>query len=118
MIQEFCDIEVTFRDHKLSACCASEREAKRKWAGNARKVLTRLALLASADALSDLEEAPGRCHALKGDRAGEFAMDLWGSTRLVFEVADDPAPVLGDGGLDRSRVTKVRILEVVDYHGN
>jgi toxin HigB-1 len=111
-------IEVEYRDRKLGACCSDEKEAKKKWAGNYRKVLIRVALLMSADSLADLEQAPGRCHPLTSNRAGQFALDLWGSRRLVFEPANEPLPELPDGGLDRTRVTKVRVLEVVDYHGD
>ena len=35
---------------------------------------------------------------------------------LVFEPANDPLPVNDDGSLDLGAVTKVRILEVTDYH--
>lgn len=80
-------------------------------------MLIRVALLSSAGTLADLTHTPGRLHPLKGDRAGQFALDLWGSFRLVFEPANVPLPKLPDGGLDRTRVTKIRILEVVDYHG-
>jgi len=77
----------------------------------------RLASLAATDVLEDMAKAPGRCHALGADRVGQFAVDLWGSYRLVFEVADNPVPRLPDGGIDRNRVSAIRILEVVDYHG-
>ena len=44
-------------------------------------------------------------------------MSLWGSYRLVFEADHNPLPLLDDGGIDRARVTKIVIKEVVDYHG-
>jgi proteic killer suppression protein len=65
-----------------------------------------------------MANVPGHCHALTEDRAGQFALDLWSSYRLVFEPADNPLPLLPDGGLDRHQVRRVRILEVVNYHGN
>lgn len=78
----------------------------------------RLATLAAAPALADMANLPGRCHALRGDRQGDFAVNLWGSYRLVFGPNHDPVPTLADGGLDRSRVTRILIKEVVDYHGD
>jgi len=36
----------------------------------------------------------------------------------VFGVANDPVPRREDGGIDLERVTAIRILEVVDYHGS
>ena len=59
---------------------------------------------------------PGRCHELKGNRADQLSLDLDGPYRLIFEPAHDPIPRRPDKGLDWTRVTAVRILEVVDYH--
>lgn len=44
-------------------------------------------------------------------------MTITRNYRLIFEPADKPVPQLEHGGLDWSAVTKVRILEVTDYHG-
>jgi toxin HigB-1 len=71
----------------------------------------------AAPTLQDMEGAPGNCHQLRADRAGEFAVYLWGSYRLVFEADHDPPPLREDGGIDRTRVTRISIKEVVDYHG-
>jgi proteic killer suppression protein len=65
-----------------------------------------------------MDGAPGNCHALRADRLGQFALSLWGSYRLVFEPNHNPIPRLPDGGIDRAVVTRIRILEVVDYHGD
>lgn len=85
---------------------------------NCRIVQRRLASLLAAETLADMLGVPGRCHALKGDRAGQYAVHLWEPYRLVFEPADlllDRTPV---GGLDIKQVTAIRILEIVDYHGD
>lgn len=110
-------IDIEFRDQALASCWVDERAARRRWGTSYRKVLIRLALLASAETLSDLEHAPGRCHPLSGDRVGQFALDLWSTYRIVFEPANLPLPKLPQGGPDRTRVTKVRVLGVVDDHG-
>jgi proteic killer suppression protein len=80
--------------------------------------LVRLASLQAAETLADMELVPGRLHALTGDRQGQFALSLWGSQRLVLVPDEDPLPLLADGGLDRERVTKLNVLEVVDDHGD
>lgn len=64
-----------------------------------------------------MANVPGHCHALTENRAGQFAVDLWGSYRLVFEPGESPVPLLPDGGIDLVMVRRVRILEVTDYHG-
>jgi len=60
---------------------------------------------------------PARCHPLQGDRAGEFAVDVHQPYRLIFEPANDPIPKKEDGSIDLKKITRIRILEVEDYHG-
>lgn len=72
--------------------------------------------MAAAPTLADLRGAPGRLHPLTGDRAGQYAYDLRGATRLTFRPNHDPVPELAGGGIDASKVTAVVIDEVVDYH--
>ena len=71
------------------------------------------------------ELVAGRPHPLKGDseallrsadRAGQFAVDLEGAKRLVFEPANDPIPCNEDGSIDWSKVTHVCIVFIGDYH--
>lgn len=111
-------IEIQWFDRKLERTCASDRLGQKAF-GQARwrKLKVRLALLDSAATLADLRAAPGHWHALGADRVGQWSTSLDGNFRLVFEPANEPLPVLPDGGLDPSRVTKIRIIEVVDYHG-
>ena len=71
----------------------------------------------AAPSLKDMDGVPGRCHALRADRAGEFSMTLWGSYRLILELNHNPVPRLENGGIDRKQVTRIVIKEVVDYHG-
>ena|SRR5437867_10952901 len=94
----------------------SEVAARRRWPDSSRILIRRIAELAAASSLADLRNAPGRCHALAGTRAGQYALRLSARTRLVFEPFHDPVPRVVDGGIDLSRVTAVRILDVADYH--
>jgi proteic killer suppression protein len=99
--------------------CSDDRLGVRHWgAENWPRLKRRLASLLGAPTLRDMDGVPGNCHQLRGDRAGQFAVDLWGSFRLVFEPDHEPVPALPDGGVDRARVTAIMIKEVVDYHGN
>ena len=62
------------------------------------------------------ELAAGRPHPLKGNRLGEFALDLDGGRRLVFVPTEIPPPARDDGSIDWHRVTRVRITFIGDYH--
>jgi toxin HigB-1 len=110
-------IDISWSSSKLEKKCADDLQGVRHWgADNWRALKRRLAVLAAAPTLEDMEGVPGRCHQLVGDRAGQFAMDLRGPYRLIFEPDHNPLPRIGDGGIDRARVTKITIREVVNYH--
>lgn len=112
-------IHISWSNRKLERSCADAKRGQRTWGAEHWKVLQRrLASLLAAPTLRDLDAVPGRCHELHADRRGQFAIALWGSYRLVFVPDHDPIPRLVDGGIDRTRVTRVSITEVVDYHGD
>ena len=108
-------MEINFKDKKLWELCEQRSTAERKLGSPcARKLRSRLADLQAARCVTDL--VPGRPHPLGGDRAGQFAVDLEGGRRLVFEPDHNPVPTKEDGGIDWSRIARVRIIYVGDYH--
>ena len=71
----------------------------------------------AADTLEDLGKAPGaRCHELTANLKGQLAVDLVHPYRLVFRPDHDPVPAKEDGGLNWQAVTRVIIIDIVDYH--
>ena len=110
-------LEVVFATRDLEKRLGSDK-ARRKHLGEeiGHRVARRLLQLNAASSLEELRNAPGRCHELGEDRKGQLGMTVTRNYRLVFEPADEPVPQLGHGGLDWNAVTKVRILEVTDYH--
>jgi proteic killer suppression protein len=112
-------IEIVWSDHKLEKHCTSDKTGLRHFGKEHWSVMRRrLDALTAAPTLKEMEGVPGNCHALTADRAGEFALSLWGPYRLIFVPDHDPVPALDDGGIDRSLVTKISIREVADYHGD
>jgi len=112
-------IEILFRTRKMEKACSSEKESKRTWGKSAPVLRQRVAELAAADTLGDMMLLPAaRCHQLKGDRDGQFAVDLKHPHRLIFEPVNSPVPRKEDGGVDLEKITSVYVLEVVDYHGD
>jgi proteic killer suppression protein len=112
-------MEILFANERMRKMLSDPKALVRAYGQEqARVIARRIADMMAADSLAALRALPGRCHALTGNRAGQFAMELRGPYRLVFEGANDPLPVRADGSLDRSRVTLVRVLkEREDYHG-
>ena len=113
-------MEIFFASRKMQKQCASEKETIKKWGSqNGERVRRRLAQLRAAENLAVMMALPfGRCHPLKGDRRGQFAVDVKHPFRLIFEPAHDPLPLKEDGGLEPAKVTRIRVLEIGDYHGD
>lgn len=111
------EIEVIFASEELEDACRSNKEAERMWGQVGRVVIRRLATIAAAEAMVHLVNVPGRFHALTGDRKGQYAMEVSQRQRLILEPGNNPLPRAPDGGVDLGRVTLVRILGVIDYHG-
>lgn len=110
-------IDIAWSDRKLEKQCASDKAGLRHFGKDHWSMLRRrLDALTAAPTLEDMDGVPGNCHALSADRAGQFAVNLWGPYRLIFAPDHDPVPTLDDGGIDRSLVTSVSIVEVADYH--
>ena len=79
-------MEVRFRTNELQECYLHFRKAARVL-GNAlaRKYIQRVNILRVVHNLHDLRELPGlRCHPLKGERAGQWAVNLDRYNRLIF----------------------------------
>ncbi|WP_319559004.1 type II toxin-antitoxin system RelE/ParE family toxin [Marispirochaeta sp.] len=111
-------MDIQFASARLERIFNSQQQLLKTYGKETvRKIRIRMMVLRSAPTLSTVPtKKPDRCHPLKGDRKGEYAVDLNHPFRLVFEPAGDPLPVKGDGSTDVSAVTVIRILRVEDYH--
>jgi proteic killer suppression protein len=108
-------MDIEFSDSDIQALCEQQRVMLRKL-GNicARKLRTRLADLQAAANVTEL--LTGHPHPLRGDRSGQFALDLAGGKRLVFEPANIPIPRREDNAIAWELVSKIRIVFIGDYH--
>ena len=106
-------MEFSFKG-KLEKQLTSDKEMQKTFGLERAKALKlRLGVLSNAKTLADVPvDPPPRCHQLKGKRKGQFAVVLIGNWRLVFE----PDPQV-KGQVNLAEVKKIRLLEVVDYHG-
>lgn len=108
-------LEIGFKDKDLRELCEKKAVATKRLGDIcARKLHSRLADLRAASRVTEL--VAGRPHPLKGDRLGQFALDLFGGARLVFEPANDPIPRRDDASIDWSAVSIVCIEFIGDYH--
>ncbi|HAR49515.1 killer suppression protein [Smithella sp. SCADC] len=111
-------MKIYFRTGKLQKICSQEREMVKYFgAKKTGKLKQRLMELGAADTLADISHLPpARCHELTGKDAGTFSIDLEHPYRLLFISADDPVPLLADGGIDRKQVKEIEIIEIKDTH--
>ena len=108
-------MDIVYREQDLEDLCTDERRAKRKLGQQGfKKLRTRLAELEAAARVTDL--VAGHPHPLKGDRYGQFALDLDGGRRLVFQPTAQPPPTAPDGGIAWNLVVSIEIVYIGDYH--
>jgi plasmid maintenance system killer protein len=109
-------VEVSFEDADLAETIENRRELRKKHGEvRARRIRQRLEDLEAAETLAAMRAAPGRCHELHGDRAGQLSLDLDHPYRLLFRPVGDPGPGPG-GGLDWSAVRAVVVIGIEDTH--
>lgn len=111
-------MELSFANTKLAKELADEKSIMRKYGpDNGRRVCQRLIDLMAADNLETLRFLPQmRAHELTGDRAGQISVDVKHPRRLLLVPDHAVIPRKPDGGLDWKRVTKVKILSILDTH--
>lgn len=111
-------MEIKFRNTKLQKIFESEANLKRKYgARRAIIIASHMNVIESLPSLATIPTVrPIRCHQLREDRDEQFAIDIVHPYRLVFKVDHDPIPRDEFGGIDRGRVTVIKIMEVIDYH--
>jgi len=83
-------MEVHFRTKKLQKQYESHKEAEKAYSAMvARRYIERINIIKRTRDLRELIQLPGlRCHELKGDRKGQYAIKLTGYYRLIFTVKD------------------------------
>jgi len=112
-------VEIKYKSRKLQKACLQQRKGDAEWGlVQAKRMRQRIKELQACESLADMFLFPGaRFHALHHNREGQFAVDLQHPYRLILEPLGDPLAYRPDGGLDLTRITAVRIIEVEDYHG-
>lgn len=100
-------MKVKFRTRKLERCYQESSRAIREFGPQeARRYIERINIIKQARNLEELQSLPGlRCHPLKGNRSGQWAINLTGFCRLIFTLQGDELEI-------------VRIEEVSKHYDN
>jgi len=77
---------IRFRTRKLEKQYRTSKAAEKAYVMDvARKYIQRVNIMKAAENIEELKRLPGlRCHALTGDRKGQWALKLTGQYRLIF----------------------------------
>jgi len=104
-------MEIYFKNKKTEKVFNDYNKLSQKHgARQAKKTIQRINELNAAESLHDINilRAPG-LHSLSGKQKGFWAVNLVHPFRLIIE------PLDGDT-VELKRVTKVKIIELIDYH--
>ena len=98
-------MKITYKNKTIERLCTNAHAAERKLGGQmAEKLHQRIDEIAAADTVEMMVQYRiGRCHLLKQDRKGQYAVDLVHPYRLIFEKCGEEIEV-------------ANIVEIVDYH--
>ncbi|PVZ68441.1 type II toxin-antitoxin system RelE/ParE family toxin [Pelagibaculum spongiae] len=79
-------MQIQFRTNKLEKCYLKHQQAIKAFGDQvAKKYIQRINTIKATTSIEDLMKLPGlRCHPLKGDRKGQYAVNLTGFYRLIF----------------------------------
>lgn len=82
---------IKFKTRQLETCFREYRKARKAFGEQlARKYIQRVNLIQQSQNLDELKKLPAlRCHELKGNRKGQYAINLTGFYRLIFKVQGD-----------------------------
>ena len=98
-------MDITYKNNKIKKICTDAKTAERTYGREmADKIHLRIDQIHASDTVEMMIRFHiGRCHPLKQNRKGQYAMDLVHPYRLIFEKNGEIIQI-------------ANILEIVDYH--
>lgn len=110
-------MKISYKSNKLEKSLTEAKEMQKAFGTMAKKVNQRMKELSASANIEVLKTIPAaNCHELKGDKKGQFAVDISANFRLIFVPDHDPLPVKDDNSIDCIRITDIQIIRTEDYH--
>ena len=114
-------MKITFRTRQLQRFLTDRTKCRVKFGEQiAHKVQLRLDALVAAESLAvflPTYSKPERCHELRGNRVGEFSMDLTHPHRLLFVATSDGVPSKNNVKVAWKSIHSIEIIAIEDTHG-
>jgi len=98
-------LQIKYRTKAIGRICTNASVAVKKYGIEmAERIHLRIDQIEAAESVEFMiKYRIGRCHMLRGNRSGQYAVDLVNPNRLVFEITGDEIQI-------------VNIIEIIDYH--
>ena len=110
-------MEIDYGTRRLEKQMTNATEMKKAFGEMAKKVSMRLAEMRASPNLAALMQIPApKCHALAGNKYGEWAVSISPNHRLIFIIANEPVPVNQDESINTFMVTAITVIRTEDYH--
>lgn len=111
-------MEISFKTKQLKKDLNSAKRLTKRYGDiRARHIMRRMKVLSASTTLADVpHQPPERCHQLSGDRNEQFGVIIKDQWRIVFRVNHEPLPRKEDDGIDLTKITKITITWIGDYH--
>lgn len=110
-------MKLSFKNNKLEQSLTIDKNIVKNYGNNAKKIKQRMQELRAADHLSVIAKLPAlRLHPYKGNRLGEWSIDIHKNWRICFQIEDDPIPQLENGGVNLDEIFSIKILSIEDPH--
>lgn len=98
-------MDITYKTRKLEKICTDAKVAEKTHGREMAEIIhQRIDEITAADSVEMMIQFHiGRCHSLKHNRKGQYAVDLVHPFRLIFEKHGNAIQI-------------AHILEIIDYH--
>ncbi len=110
-------MDLSYKNRKLERSLTEDKNIIKTYGHLSKKIKQRINQLVASEDLSIIAKIPVmRLHPYKGDRLGEWSVDIQENWRICFKIYHDPIPLLDDGGVNLNQVTAIKIISIEDPH--
>jgi proteic killer suppression protein len=103
-------VDLSFATESLRTVCETEERAANEFGADVAKVLQ--ARISDLEAASSPDVLPAGRPRLYGDSGDHMAVDLAAGRFLVFRANHKKRPVLADGSINWSKVSRIQIVTI------
>ncbi|MEX2409927.1 MAG: killer suppression protein HigA [Candidatus Paceibacterota bacterium] len=110
-------MNVEYKTKKLYKTVKNLKAIQKNYGVRAKKVNQRKEEIESSPNMEVLKNVCPNCHPLTGDRDKQFAIEISGNHRIIFEINHENIPLTENEEINFSEVTDIKILAIgEDYH--